>query len=346
MKKRSTIRDVAKRAGVSPITVSRVINNSDYVSEETRERVNLSIQALNYIPNKLSQSLRFQQTNMVTLLVSDITNTFWTTVTRGVEDICNQHNLNLILCNTDENPKKMENYVNHQLGNQTDGLILVPTGRASDIIQLIMQNHIPLVILDRELPGVEATMVVSDNEAGAYQLTDYLIGLGHRKIGILSGQKTVYTAMQRVDGYRRALTEHQIPVDEDLIIFGGFSQQEGYDMAEALLGKNPHYWPTALFAGNNFIAIGVLKWLYEHHYRVPEDISLVSFDDLPHDILRGPFITTVSQNPYEMGVKSAELLIEQIENRSVDPRKVILPVELAIHKSCLPASAYEKDRQS
>lgn len=341
MKKRSTIRDVAKHAGVAPITVSRVVNDSGYVSEETRKRVTTAIQALNYIPNKLSQSLRFQQTNMVTLLVSDITNTFWTTVTRGVEDVCNAHNLNLILCNTDEKPKKLENYVHHQLQNQTDGLILVPTGKASDIIELIMQNNIPLVILDRELPDVEANTVISDNEAGAYQLTRYLIELGHQKIGILSGQKTIYTAVQRVKGYRQALAKHNIPIDEGLILFGGFSQQEGYEMADALLGRHSDRWPTALFAGNNFIAIGILKWLYEHQYRVPEDISLVSFDDLPYDILRGPFVTTVSQNPYDMGIKSAELLIEQINDRSVSPRKAILPVELAIHKSCLPASAYQ-----
>lgn len=346
MKKRSTIRDVAKHAGVAPITVSRVINNADYVSEETRKRVDMSIQALNYIPNKLSQSLRFQQTNMVTLLVSDITNTFWTTVTRGVEDICNDHNLNLILCNTDENPKKLENYINHQLGNQTDGLILVPIGKTSDIIQLILQNDIPLVILDRELPGVEATTVTSDNEAGAYQLTSYLIGLGHRQIGILSGQEFIYTAVQRVNGYRRALTEHDVPIDEDLVVFGGFSQQEGYEMAQSLLGQDPDKWPTALFAGNNFIAIGILKWLHEHQFRVPKDISLVSFDDLPYDILRGPFMTTVNQNPYEMGARSAELLIEQIKNPSVVPREVILPVELAIHDSCLPASAYQRTSEA
>lgn len=342
MKRRSTIRDVAKHAGVAPITVSRVINDSDYVSKETRKRVNEAIEALNYIPNKLSQSLRFQQTNMVTLLVSDITNTFWTTVTRGVEDICNEQKLNLILCNTDEKPKKLENYINHQLGNQTDGMILVPTGNASDIIQLILQNHTPLVVLDRELPDIEVTTVISDNEAGAYQLTSYLIELGHQKIGILSGQESVYTAVQRVNGYRRALTRHDVPIDDELIVFGGFSQQEGYEMAQSLLGQDPNAWPTALFAGNNFIAIGILRWLHEHQFRVPRDISLVSFDDLPYDILRSPFITTASQNPYDMGTKSAELLIEQIKDPAVVPRRVILPVELTIRESCLPINAYQR----
>lgn len=343
MMKRTTIRDVAKHAGVAPITVSRVVSDSGYVSDETRKRVDLSIRELNYIPNKLSQSLRFHQTDMVTLLVSDITNTFWTTVTRGVEDVCNAHNLNLILCNTDEKPEKLAKYINHQLRNRTDGLILVPIGKATDTIELIVQNNIPLVILDRDLPDFKVNTIVSDNEVGAYQLTNYLIELGHRSIGILSGQESAYTSVQRVNGYRRALAEHNIPIDETLIFFGGFSQQEGYKMAQTLLGQGSIPWPTALFAGNNFIAIGILKWLYEHQFRVPQDISLVSFDDLPHDILRGPFITTVSQNPYDMGVKSAELLIEQINNLSVEPRKVVLPVELAINKSCLPISAYQKD---
>lgn len=346
MKKRSTIRDVAKHAGVAPITVSRVINNSDYVSEEIRERVELSIEELNYIPNKLSQSLRFQQTNMVTLLVSDITNTFWTTVTRGVEDVCNEHNLNLILCNTDENSEKLQNYVKHQIGHQTDGLILVPTGDNSDVVQLILQNNVPLVVLDRELTNTDVTTIVSDNESGAYQLTQYLIGLGHRKIGIISGQETTYTAVERVKGYRRALAENGIPIDEDMIFFGGFSQQQGYDSTQALLGRDKSQWPTALFAANNFIMIGIMRWLYEHQYHVPDDISLVTFDDLPYDILRGPFITTANQNPYHMGAKAAQLLIEQIKNASFTPRKIVLPVELAIHASCLPASEYQKETES
>ncbi|MDQ7035828.1 MAG: LacI family DNA-binding transcriptional regulator [Anaerolineae bacterium] len=227
-KKRPTIRDVAKLAGVAAITVSRVINNSGYTSDETRDRVERAIAELNYIPNSLSQSLRFQTTNTVALIVSDITNPFWTTITRGVEDVCNDHDLHVILCNTDEKEAKLSKYVNMLLQRQTDGFILVPTSAASiNNVTTILQKHVPLVILDRQLPQVDVDIVRGDSVEGAYQLTRYLIELGHQRIAMFSGPIEISTSEQRIEGYKRALQEADIAIDDELITFSGYTEAGG-----------------------------------------------------------------------------------------------------------------------
>src|SRR5688572_26630646 len=173
-----TIRDVAKRAGVAPITVSRVVNNAGYISSETRTRVEQAIAELHYVPNSLSRSLRFKKTNTIAFIVSDITNPFWTTVTRGIEDASSEHGLNVILCNTDENPGKQDNYVNVLLQKQTDGFLLVPARENPGIVRKIQKQQVPLVVIDREVKDVEVDIVRSDDIGGAYEMTKYLIELG------------------------------------------------------------------------------------------------------------------------------------------------------------------------
>ncbi|MDQ7028014.1 MAG: LacI family DNA-binding transcriptional regulator [Anaerolineae bacterium] len=335
-KKRPTIRDVAKLAGVAAITVSRVINNSGYTSDETRDRVERAIAELNYIPNSLSQSLRFQTTNTVALIVSDITNPFWTTITRGVEDVCNDHDLHVILCNTDEKEAKLSKYVNMLLQRQTDGFILVPTSAASiNNVTTILQKHVPLVILDRQLPQVDVDIVRGDSVEGAYQLTRYLIELGHQRIAMFSGPIEISTSEQRIEGYKRALQEADIAIDDELITFSGYTEAGGRKMALHMLG-NVQPTPTALFAANNFIAVGILRALYQLELRVPQDISVVSFDDLPFDTLPEPFLTVVAQAPYELGMKAAELLIGRISGERTHTEEITLPVEVIVRKSCAP----------
>jgi LacI family transcriptional regulator len=329
-----TIRDVAKLAGVAPITVSRVINNQGYISDDTRTRVEAAIAELHYIPNTLSRSLRSKKTDMIALIVSDITNPFWTTVTRGVEDACSEHQLNVVLCNTDEKPEKLNQYVNLLLQKQTDGFILVPTRDAMPAIRRTQKQGVPLVVLDRVLPDVRVDVVRSDSEGGAYQLTRYLLELGHRRIAMLSGQVEISTGEHRIAGYKRALQEFNLPVDETLIHHGEYKSESGYVRTlHVMQHVNPR--PTALFAGNNFIAVGVIRALSELGLRVPDDVSLVSFDDLP--TLFKPFLTVVAQTPYDLGYQAAQLLFERIsEPDDVEPREIVLPVEMFIRESCAP----------
>ena len=331
--KRPTIRDVAKTAQVAPTTVSRVLNNKGYISDETRQRVEEAIATLNYIPNSLSQSLRYQKTDTIALVVSDITNPFWTTVTRGVEDVCQEHDLHVILCNTDEKQAKLSNYVNMLLKRQTDGFLLVPTGKESDVIvNTILQKQVPLVVLDRVIDGIDVDTVRSASEEGAYLLTRHLLELGHQHIALLTGSVAIYTSVERVTGYQRALQEAGLPVDERLILYGNFTQQGGYDMTHTMLTLDPPH-PTALVAANNFIAMGMLRALSEARVRVPEEMSITSIDDIPFNIDPDPFLTVVAQQPYEMGCKAAELLIEQIKEKPRKTTEIILPVQFVVRRS-------------
>ncbi|MGC8878879.1 MAG: LacI family DNA-binding transcriptional regulator, partial [Anaerolineae bacterium] len=197
-----TIRDVARRAGVAPITVSRVINNSGYVSQETRARVEAAIAELRYVPNTLARSLRFKKTRVLALIVTDITNPFWTTVARGVEDVANAHGFSLILCNTDEDEAKQDAYLQVLLQKRVDGFILVPARSTAEPVLTIQTQKVPVVVLDRRIPGVAVDVVRSDSEGGAYRLVTYLLALGHRHIAALSGPPTISTAVDRVAGYR------------------------------------------------------------------------------------------------------------------------------------------------
>jgi LacI family transcriptional regulator len=330
----ATIHDVAKRAGVAPITVSRVVNKTGYVSEETRLRVEAAIHELQYIPNSSARSLRVKKTDTIALIVSDITNPFWTTVTRGVEDASSEHGLSVILCNTDEKQGKLEDYVNVLLKRQMDGFLIVPISSNPRVVLYIKKRHVPVVVLDRPLPGVEVDVVSSDNEGGAYQLTKYLIHLGHSRIAMLAGVPEIATSQQRMSGYKRALHEYDIPLDESLIVEGEFKQESGYQVTRNLL-ETARPLPTALFLGNNLIAVGAFKALYELGLRVPEDISVVSFDDLPFTLTQ-PFITAAAQSPYELGRQAAKLLIAQIKGQKSESRQIVLPVEVLIRESCAP----------
>lgn len=329
-----TIRDVARRAGVAPITVSRVINNSGYVSGDARLRVEEAIEALQYIPNGLSQSLRFKKTNIIALVVSDITNPFWTTVTRGVEDATSEHGLNVVLCNTDEKQSKLDNYIHVLLQKRIDGILLVPTGDNADVVRKIQKQHIPVVLLDRILPDLSVDVVRSDSEGGSYALTRFLIQQGHRHIAMLAGPTEISTSTERIAGYRRALEEFEIPFETDLVSSGGYNHESGFHRAQNLL-IHPRLRPTAMYAGNNVIAVGVLQALYRNGLRVPEDMSVVSFDDLPISVLPEPFLTVVAQSPYELGVASAQLLIDLITGKQQPgSRNVVLPIELIVRQSC------------
>lgn len=329
-----TVREVARRAGVSPITVSRVVNNAGYVSEETRQKVEQAIEELGYIPNIVSRSLRLNKTNVIALIVSDITNPFWTTVTRGVEDACHQQGLNVILCNTDENPDKLNEYIRVLLQRRVDGFLIAPTTDDSSPLALILAQEVPLVFIDRYPPNIKTTVVRGDSEHGAYQLTDYLIGLGHTHIAILSGPEKASTSQQRTAGFKRAFQSHHLEIDPSLIFCGEYNQEHGYQTTHAIFAAHRPQ-PTAIFAGNSLIAAGVFKAIYELNLNIPQDVSVVSFDDVTFRFTPEPFLTVVDQFPYTMGYTAAQRLLSQIQNDShVSDEEIILPVQLIIRQSC------------
>ncbi len=329
-----TIRDVAKLAGVSPITVSRVANLLPGVNVVTRKRVEQAIAELHYVPNAMAKSLRSKRTHTLALVLTDITNPFWTTIARGVEDTAAQKNYHVILCNTDENPVKEANYISILLQRRVDGIILAPSTKDKKRLELLKRQNVPCVLIDRKVAGFKSDIVRSDSKEGARRLTAHLIGLGHRAIAIISGPAGISTAEERLDGYKQALCEQSIPVDGHFIKQGSYKQDSSAQFVKELLAQpNP---PTAIIATNNFMGMSVLQELRQSGLRVPEDMALVCFDDIPQASLIYPFLTVCSQDAYKMGVVSAQLLIERITAKSArrKMREIVLDTELVVRKSC------------
>ncbi len=329
----SNIRDVAKLAGVAPITVSRVINGGEGVTDETRQRVQRAIDQLHYVPNTLARSLRSRQSHTLALIMSDITNPFWTTVARGVEDTAAENNYRTMLCNTDEDPAKEANYLSLLVERRVDGVIVAPVTRDKKSLALLKQQQVPYVLIDRRVDGLKVDAVYGDSRHGARLLIDHLLEVGHRRIALINGPGTISTAQDRADGYRASLLAHDLPVDERLIFQGDFKQESGCRLAKLALACEPR--PTAIFAANNFIALGVLQALHERGLRVPEDMALVCIDDLPYLSAIDPLLTVAAQPAYEMGAAAAWLLVERLTtHRTGRAREVVLPPQLIIRRSC------------
>ena len=328
----ATVRDVAKLAGVSPITVSRVINNASYISQETRGRVEEAIRQLGYVPNTLARSLRLRQTNTLALVLTDITNPFWTTVARGVEDAASDAGFNVILCNTDESEVEQEKYLNVLLKKRVDGVLLVPVRCTRETVQFIQSQNVPLVVIDRHIPGVNIDSVRCDLEGGGYALVRLLLAQGHRRVAMLSGPQGVSSADDRVAGYRRALAEAGLDHQNEFIFYGEFNQQSGYEMMQKALEAGPR--PTAIFAANNFITMGAFKAVRDAGLKVPEDMALVGFDDLPVDLIIDPFFTVASQPAYEMGKQATELILARVAGQGpAECQEIILPTEIIVRRS-------------
>ncbi len=326
----ATIHDVARHAGVAPITVSRVVNGNGYVSEEKRQRVEAAIVELNYIPNALGPSLRSKRTQTLALVLSDITNPFWTTVARGIEDTANQHGYHLIIGNTDESLKKQNDYLTFLLKKQVDGFLVVPASFSP--LDLLTKQHTPFVVLDRRIPGEIHDTVRCDSFDGAYQLTRHLLSLGHRRIGVITGRQDHSTALDRVEGARRAVEAAGLPEGTLQVYWGEFTQASGYECTRRLLETTPR--PTAIFAMNNFIAIGVMRRLRDTELRVPDELSVAAFDDLPAAITIAPFFTVAAQPAYEMGQQATRLLLSRLNgDTTTAPQEIVLPVEIIVRKS-------------
>jgi LacI family transcriptional regulator len=328
----TTLRDVAARAGVSAITVSRALNNTGYVSPQTRERVNAAVAQLNYIPNAVASSLRSNKTHLLALLLTDVTNPFWTTVARGVEDAAMEAGYGVILCNTDEDRTKEARYIDLLLRRRIDGMLVAPTSESTQILQNLERHPLPFVLIDRLVNGVQADSVRGDSRGGAYEMTRHLLSTGYRRIGMLTGPLTVSTAEERVAGYLDALNVSGITPDPDLVIYGQYRESWGYEIAQELMSRPSR--PDALLAANNFIALGVLEALRDLKLRVPEDVALVCFDDTPQFTASPPFLTTTVQPASEMGRVAIQLLLDRLAEPDRETQDVVLPTQLIIRSSC------------
>jgi LacI family transcriptional regulator len=326
-----TIQDVARLAGVSPITVSRVLNHSGYASEGTRTRVEAAVAELGYVPNTLARGLRSKRTNTLALVMTDITNPYFTLIARGVEDTASNSDYTVIFCNTDESESEEEKYLRILVQKQVDGVLLVPACSNSQSLKFLHSNEIPFVLIDRRVPGTQTDLVRSDSEQGAYNLTRHLIELGHKKIVTITGPSEVSTSQDRASGYQRAMSEAGLS-ELIQVYYGSFTQDSGYELTCKALTLHPR--PTAIFGGNNFISIGIFKALRDASLTVPGDMSVVGFDDLPASLLINPILTVATQPAYQMGSQATELLLKRIAGQLPEAtQEIVLPTELILRHS-------------
>jgi len=314
-----TMKDVAELAGVSTTTVSHVINGTRYVSPELTEKVERAMEELDYEPNQLARSLKTQQTETIGLIVSDISNPFFSSLVRGVEDVSIENEHSLIVCNTDENLDKEELYVETLMRKKIDGLVIAPTGKEDQNLNKLSQNEVPIVFVDRKVEGIEADAVLSKNYEGAYELTETLIERGHSRIGIVLGRERVLTSKERFAGYRKALEDNGLEISRELIARGDFMVSGGMEATEELLDQPDP--PTAVVAVNNQTLVGVVRALQEKGMSLYEDVDLASFDHLDWIDLFDVPVITAAQRPYEIGQQAARMLFKRVEKSKERAKK-------------------------
>ena len=326
------MKDVAELAGVSASTVSHVLNGTRKVSEDTRERVRLAIEELGYEPNLLAKSLKVSRTFTIGLLISDIQNPFFTSVIRGAEDVALSRGYHLFLCNTDEDPNREDEYVRELSKKRVDGLIVASSAsRRNHTLQLRLED-VPFVFMDREVEGIEADTVSVDNRLGMRLIAEHLTQLGHERVGMVSGPLEKSSGHERYHGLRDALADLGLPLHDSLVRFGDFRVSGGREAAEELL-RLPEP-PTALVVSNNQMTLGALLAVRELGLRVPDEVSVVSFDDMEWAPLANPPLTALAQPTYEMGATAARMLLDKIEKKAIgSPSKLFMEPELMVRGS-------------
>lgn len=318
------IEDVARSAGVSIATVSRVLSGKQNVSESTRQRVLTVAEQLDYRPSRVAQSLRSRSSHIIGLLISDIQNPFFTSIVRAIEDVAYQHSYAVLLCNSDEDAEKEALYIDLMLSEKVAGVILSPSAQndTSNVYSRLFNTKIPVVIIDRSLPNVEADTVVIDSFNATYKMISHLIGYGHRRIGCVIGQPDVSTGQERRDGYIKALRDHHISIDTSLLLSGSAKIEPGYQMTNELLTLDEP--PTALFTGNNLLTIGALRAIHERNLSIPDDIAVAAFDEMDWMFVMNPPLSVVAQPTYMMGSTAADLLLARIQS----PDRPVSKIEL------------------
>lgn len=329
----STISEVARRAGVSSATVSRVVSNRGYVSAATRAKVLKAVEELDFVPNAMARALKTKQSRLIALLVPEIINGFYTTIARGVEDVANAHGLHVILGNTDEDTAKEKTYVDLMVATRVDGIILAPAGRSGRHLRALQERGVPAVVIDRSVEGFKADFVRGDSYNGARQLTQHLLDLEHRRIAFINGDPETSSARDREAGFRASLASAGVAPDERWVSHGTWFIDDAAERTERLLVDAPGF--TAIFAANNFMAIGALRALRRHGQRVPDDIALVCFDDVEIAAEIDPFLTVMAQPAYTMGTLAAQLLLERMSGRFTgSARELVLTPSLLVRRSC------------
>ena len=327
----ATIREVAESAGVSYATVSHVINNTRLVSPETRQRVVAAMDALNYHPNALARSLRQGKTNTLGLVLPDSANPFFAEISRSIEDEAFKKGYSVFLCNTELDTQRELFYVDVLSKKQVDGIIFIAAGDQADSLDFLLSRNMPVVMIDRDLPNVQVDAVLTDNQLGGYLATRHLLDLGHRRIACIAGPSSITPSAERIIGYQRALQEAGISYDETLVLRGDYHAQSGMELTHSILKMNPR--PTAIFALNDLMALGVLRAAAEAGCSVPEELAVVGYDDLEIAHFTNPPLTTIAQPKKEIAIQAVTLLVDRMTRKGQAPSRLVLAPELIVRRS-------------
>lgn len=328
------IKDIAKEAGVSVTTVSRVLNNEKYVKDEVRERVQMVIDEMGYTPSSIARSLVLKRTNIIGVIVPDITNSFSSTIISSIEECANQNNFNIMVCNIAESPEKELNYLNIIKEMRMDGVIITNEKITPNIKNALYSIDVPVVFVSVKPDELLFTSITVNNYQASYDATNYLINKGHKKIAFIGGDlRDITSGKERYKGYRKALEHNDLDVNEEYIKFGNYKMQDGYNYMEEILKCS--ILPTALFAASDDMAVGALNCILDNGLKVPEDISIIGFDNSSLTTVVRPTLTTISQPINEMGVLSVKTLIKQINNEETLLNQIIVKHKLIERQSCM-----------
>lgn len=314
------------------MTVSRYFNNPEKLGTKTRSKVERAIETKQYVPNAAARSLVKGETNALSLVVADITNPFFTKISRAVEDAVQERGYTLMIGNTDETEEKERRYLEALVSQRVDGVILSPSNNSVKHVNFLRQHNIPVVLIDRKVPTAGVDTVVTDSLYAGYQLTNHLINRGYHDIVFVGGKEGVSTLEERLSGYCTAMDEAELgPV----YYLGEYNKRSGHEIVEKILMEGAAV-PQAIVAANNFVAIGAIEALRRHNYDIPGDLGLACFGDLEVAATIDPFLTVVDHPTYELGRQAAKMLISRIEGHGGPPREKTLPVELVVRKSTPP----------
>lgn len=328
-----TVKDIARLAGVSTATVSRVINDDPRVREKTRQKVKKITDELGYRRSRLARGLVTKKTSTIGVVLSDITNPFYSEIARGMQDEARKLGYMVIFGSTDNKPDVQREYINLFREQRVDGIIFASVSLHDPDVEALLKEHVPVMLVNRRMDTMRTDCVVVDNVKGAYMATEHLINLGHRRIGFICGPLNYSTAVDRLRGYKNALGRYGVREDSKLIKPGDFQRESGYRaLKEFLQMRNS---PTAVFASNDFMALGALEAASESGVRIPEDVALVGFDDATIASFKFVNLTTVAQRIFEMGTKSIQLLKRKLEKpEKWVPQEICLEPKLIVRGSC------------
>ncbi len=326
-----TIFDIAKEAGVSVVTVSRLMNNPDIVSSGTAKKIYSAMEKFHYQPSQIARSLVGKRTNTIGVIMPDIKNTFFNSWFRFIEEYANSHGFNLLLSNTDEDPEKEMRCIKLLQSQRVDGVIIAAHSRKS--VEYLLKTKMQFILFDRVYDEIPANFVTTDHYQGAFDATEYLIALGHRRIAIYHGPGVLYPDIERTAGFRDAMKKHRLKVNEDFILNCEFQEEKARKTTVELLKRQQI--PTAIFPFNGLMSKGVIKALRELKMYIPEDISLLSFDEIPGQDIFKPEITHVIQPISTLGKDVILTLIDMIKSPGEQKKvRITSKPKLVIGNSC------------